>query len=183
MNDAKGQKEPERFADHVGDDLEVVFELEGRQIFTSVSIGIAVSGPKYKTAGEILRDADIAMYYAKETNKRHVVFDEIMHARAVSLLELETDLRLAVERKEFVLYYQPLVNLDDVSLLGFEALARWNHPSRGLITPGEFIEVAETTGLVVPMTQMLLRSACEQLTAWKKNGTADREQKKDVDAG
>lgn len=174
LNDAKGQKEPERFADHVGDDLEVVFELEGRQIFTSVSIGIAVSGPKYKTAGEILRDADIAMYYAKETNKRHVVFDEIMHARAVSLLELETDLRLAVERKEFVLYYQPLVNLDDVSLLGFEALARWNHPSRGLITPGEFIEVAETTGLVVPMTQMLLRSACEQLTAWKKNGTADR---------
>ena len=174
LNDAKGRKEPERFADHVGDDLEVVFELEGRQIFTSVSIGIAVSGPKYKTAGEILRDADIAMYYAKETNKRHVVFDEIMHARAVSLLELETDLRLAVERKEFVLYYQPLVNLDDVSLLGFEALARWNHPSRGLITPGEFIEVAETTGLVVPMTQMLLRSACEQLTAWKKNGTADR---------
>ena len=174
LNGIKGQKEAERFAQTVGHEIEIVFELEGRQIFTSVSIGIAIGSPRYKSADELLRDADIAMYYAKETNQRHVLFDQIMHARAVSLLELETDLRLAVERNEFELYYQPLVNLDDVSLMGFEALARWNHPSRGLITPGEFIDVAETTGLIVPITNVLLRSACEQLTAWKKSGAAER---------
>lgn len=168
----KNQREAEDFADLVAREMELVFELEGRQIFTSVSIGIALGTSRYKYADELLRDADIAMYYAKETNKSHVVFDQIMHARAVTLLELETDLRLAVERNEFELYYQPLVNLDDVSLMGFEALVRWNHPSRGLITPGEFIEVAETTGLMIPMTVGLLRAACEQLAKWKKIGIA-----------
>lgn len=172
LQKVKNQREAEDFADLIGREMEMVFELEGRQIFTSVSIGIALGSPRYKHADELLRDADIAMYYAKETNKSHVVFDQIMHARAVTLLELETDLRLAVERNEFELYYQPLVNLDDVSLMGFEALVRWNHPSRGLITPGEFIEVAETTGLMIPMTIGLLRSACGQLAKWKADGIA-----------
>jgi diguanylate cyclase (GGDEF)-like protein len=172
LDEIKGQKEAERFAEAVAEEMAVVFDLDGRQIFTSVSIGIAIGTRRYKNADEILRDADIAMYYAKEMNKGHVVFDQIMHARAVTLLELETDLRLAVERNEFELYYQPLVNLDDVSLLGFEALARWNHPSRGLVTPGEFIDVAETTGLMIPMTEILLRSACEQVARWKKEGLA-----------
>lgn len=172
LDRVKNQKEAEDFAEFVAREMETVFELEDRQIFTSVCIGIAIGGPRYNSADEVLRDADIAMYYAKETNKRCVVFDQIMHARAVSLLELETDLRLAVERNEFELYYQPLVDLDDVSLMGFEALARWNHPSRGLITPGEFIEVAETTGLIVPMTIGLLRAACEQAAKWKASGIA-----------
>jgi diguanylate cyclase (GGDEF)-like protein len=161
------------FAERVSDNLAVAFDLDGRQIFTSVSIGIAIGHPRYKDAEELLRDADIAMYYAKETNKRQVIFDQIMHARAVSLLELETDLRFAVERNEFELYYQPLVNLDDVSLMGFEALVRWNHPSRGLITPTEFISVAESTGLIVPMTDRLLRSACEQMARWQRDGLAN----------
>ncbi|MEO5857736.1 MAG: EAL domain-containing protein [Pyrinomonadaceae bacterium] len=174
LNQLDHPQAAEVFAEQVAAEMEAVFELDGRQIFTSVSIGIAISGTRYSNAGELLRDADIAMYYAKETNKSYVVFDQIMHARAVSLLELETDLRLAVERDEFELYYQPLVNLDDVSLMGFEALVRWNHPSRGLITPGEFIEVAETTGLIVPMTKILLRSACEQLAKWKEDGVAER---------
>lgn len=172
LRDIPNQKDAETFADRVADELSRAFELEGRQIFTSVSIGIATSAARYDNADEILRDADIAMYYAKETNKSFVVFDQIMHARAVSLLELETDLRLALERDEFELFYQPLVNLDDVSLMGFEALVRWNHPSRGLITPGEFIEVAETTGLMIPMTVGLLRSACEQARSWKEGGIA-----------
>lgn len=158
------------FAERVCNELEVAFDLEGRQIFTSVSIGIAIGHPRYSSAEELLRDADIAMYYAKETNKKCVIFDQIMHARAVTLLELETDLRLALERDEFELYYQPLVSLDDVRLMGFEALVRWNHPSRGLITPGEFIEVAETTGLLIPMTVGLLRSACEQAARWRAAG-------------
>jgi len=160
----------ERAADQVG----LAFDLDNRQIFLSVSIGIAISDPRYKDADELLRDADIAMYCAKETNKNYVIFGQIMHARAVSLMELETDLRFAVERNEFELYYQPLVNLDDVSVMGFEALVRWNHPNRGLITPGEFISVAESTGLIIPMTIRLLRSACEQVVKWKDQGLADR---------
>jgi diguanylate cyclase (GGDEF)-like protein len=150
------------------------YDLLGRQVFATASLGIAVSDDRYHNAEEILRDADIAMYNAKETGKACIVFDQIMHARAVSLLELETDLRLAVERNEFELFYQPIVSLDDASLLGFEALIRWNHPSRGLITPGEFIDTAESTGLMIPMTLMVLRTACDQLTRWKRARIAPR---------
>ncbi len=150
------------------------YELHGRHVFASASIGIAISDDRYNEAQEILRDADIAMYNAKETNKPCIVFDQIMHARAVSLLELETDLRLAVERNEFELYYQPIVSLADATVLGFEALIRWNHPSRGLITPGEFIDTAESTGLMIPMTLNVLRTACGQLTRWKRARIAPR---------
>lgn len=150
------------------------YELLGRHVFASASLGIAVSDDRYQDAEEILRDADIAMYNAKENAKPSVVFDQIMHARAVSLLELETDLRLAVERNEFELFYQPIVSLDDATLLGFEALIRWNHPSRGLITPGEFIDTAESTGLMIPMTLNVLRTACHQLTRWKRARIAPR---------
>jgi EAL domain-containing protein (putative c-di-GMP-specific phosphodiesterase class I) len=110
------------------------------------------------------------MYYAKENGKKFVVFDQIMHARAVSLLELETDLRLGLERDEFELFYQPLVDLSDMRLIGFEALVRWNHPSRGLVTPGEFISVAESTGLIIPMTVQLLRKACKRAASWIADG-------------
>ena len=168
----KDAKTAVAYAEKVWDEISAGFELDGRQIFTSVSIGIALGHSFYKDPDELLRDADIAMYYAKETKKRYVIFDQIMHARAVSLLELETDLRLGVERDEFELFYQPLVNLDNVNLSGFEALVRWNHPSRGLITPGEFISVAESTGLIVPMTMKLLRAACRQAVEWKDQGLA-----------
>ena len=150
------------------------YELLGRHVFASASLGIAISDDRYQGAEEILRDADIAMYNAKETNKSCVVFDQIMHARAVSLLELETDLRLAIERNEFELFYQPIVSLRDATLLGFEALIRWNHPSRGLITPNEFIDTAESTGLMIPMTLQVLRTACSQLTKWKRTRLAPR---------
>lgn len=150
------------------------YDLLGRHVFTTASVGIAISDDRYAGAEELLRDADIAMYNAKETGKNCVVFDQIMHARAVSLLELETDLRLAVEKKEFELYYQPIVSLVDASLLGFEALIRWNHPSRGLVTPGEFIDTAESTGLMIPMTLQVLRTACDQLTRWKRARLAPR---------
>ena len=167
LPDIEDPKQAVRFAENVSNAMSAGFDLDGRQIFTSVSVGIALGHSFYKDPDEILRDADIAMYYAKETKKPYVIFDQIMHARAVSLLELETDLRLGVERGEFELFYQPVVDLDNVSLNGFEALARWNHPSRGLITPGEFISVAESTGVVVPMTMKLLRSACEQAVEWR----------------
>lgn len=170
ISKVEDQAETVLIAEEINQEFSAAFDLEGRQIYTSASIGIALGSTRYLRADEILRDADIAMYYAKETGKSYVIFDQIMHARAVSLLELETDLRLAVERNEFELFYQPLVDLDDVNLIGFEALVRWNHPSRGLITPGEFIQVAETTGLMIPMTYLLLRSACEQLAKWRATG-------------
>ncbi|HMQ04816.1 MAG TPA: EAL domain-containing protein [Pyrinomonadaceae bacterium] len=150
------------------------YDLLGRHVFASASLGIAISDDRYNNAEELLRDADIAMYNAKETSKSYVIFDQIMHARAVSLLELETDLRLAVERNEFELFYQPIVNLGDATLVGFEALIRWNHPSRGLITPGEFIDTAESTGLMIPMTLTVMRTACQQMTRWKRARLAPR---------
>lgn len=169
------ESEAVAIAEAVYERSSAAYSIDGRQIFTSVSIGIAISSERYRSAEEVLRDADIAMYYAKENGKRVVVFDQIMHARAVSLLELETDLRLAVERNEFEPYYQPLVELADLRLMGFEALARWNHPSRGLVTPGEFITVAESTGLIVPMTMLLLKKACGQAAEWIRNGVAPSE--------
>ncbi len=161
-------------ANWIATQVALPYKLLGRHVFASASLGIAISDDRYSNAEELLRDADIAMYNAKETNKGWVIFDQIMHARAVSLLELETDLRLAVERNEFELFYQPIVNLGDASLIGFEALIRWNHPSRGLITPGEFIDTAESTGLMIPMTLTVLRTACQQLTRWKRARIAPR---------
>ncbi len=157
----------EDFAAIVCRSLAHPFELTDRQLFTSVSVGIAIADDRYSEPEDLIRDADIAMYCAKETAQSVIVFDKIMHARAVSLLQLETDLRLAVARSEFELYYQPIVDMDDVSLMGFEALVRWNHPNRGLITPNEFISVAENTGLLIPMTDLLLREACRQLYQWQ----------------
>src|SRR5207237_4881485 len=107
------------------------------------------------------------MYYAKENQKEFVIFDPKMHTRAVTLLQLETDLRYAVERGELEMYYQPIIGLDEVKLEGFEALVRWNHPTRGLVPPVEFIPVAEDTGLIIPMTLWILRTSCIQLVEWQ----------------
>lgn len=173
LTNIENENEAVDLAERIGHKVSAPYDIDGRQIFTSVSIGIAVGNERYRKPDEVLRDADIAMYYAKETSQSFVIFDQIMHARAVSLLELETDLRLAVERDEFELFYQPLVSLTDGSVMGFEALVRWNHPSRGLITPGEFISVAENTGIIVPMTIQLLKRACRQMVAWIEVGSAE----------
>lgn len=164
----KSEREAERYAETIISALSDSFDIDGRSIFTKASAGIAISGKRYKSPEEILRDADIALYHAKETGRDIVVFDTIMHERAVKLLEIETDLRFAFERNEFVLYYQPIIDLDAMELAGFEALVRWNHPCRGLVTPQEFISVAEASGLIQPITIKLLRSACEQLAAWNR---------------
>jgi diguanylate cyclase (GGDEF) domain len=143
------------------------FNIDGRQIFTSVSIGIAHGPGNYSRAEEVLRDADIAMYYAKDGSKGFVEFDNDMHERAVLLHQLETDLRAAVARREFEVFYQPIVDLADARLSGFEALVRWRHPTRGLVSPMEFIPAAESTGLIVPMTEQIMRQACRQLVEWR----------------
>ncbi len=155
--------------------LEAPFSLSGHEVYTTASIGIALSSTGYEHPENILRDADTAMYRAKAQGKaRYEVFDKVMHARAVDLLQLENDLRRAIERDEFRVYYQPIVALETGQLHGFEALVRWQHPERGLVGPTEFITVAEDTGLIVPLSRWVLREACRQLCQWQWQAPANR---------
>jgi diguanylate cyclase (GGDEF)-like protein/PAS domain S-box-containing protein len=144
------------------------FDLSGHEVFTSVSIGIALSVTGYEEPETVLRDADIAMYRAKSGGRaRYELFDGEMHARAVALLRLETDLRRAIEREEFEIHYQPIVTLEGGSVAGFEALVRWRHPQRGLVSPNEFLPVAEEAGLIAQIDWWVLQRACRQLAAWQ----------------
>ena len=143
------------------------FLIGQREVFSSVSIGIAIGNKEYTEADEILRDADIAMYHAKEIEKGISVFNRSMHTRALTLLQIETDLRRAIERHELCAFYQPIIELKSMKLSGFEALIRWNHPERGLVSPGEFIPISEDTNLIIPMTLWMLRHTCEQMVQWQ----------------
>jgi EAL domain-containing protein (putative c-di-GMP-specific phosphodiesterase class I) len=145
--------------------------LEGHTVFVSASIGIRLSGMDQQSAGDVLRDADIAMYYAKISGKaRHKMFDVSMRDHAVERIELENDMRRALERnaegKEFFLCYQPIVSLGDGKVTGFEALARWRHPLKGFISPRVFIPIAEETGLIYDLGRWVMFEACRQIQAW-----------------
>jgi EAL domain-containing protein (putative c-di-GMP-specific phosphodiesterase class I) len=140
------------------------------ELYPSVSVGIALSSLGYQTVEEIMRDADTAMYHAKNTGRaRFVVFDTEMHKKAIDLLRLDSDLRRAIDQQQLELYYQPIVSLQEKKLVGFEALLRWNHPENGLISPDVFIPMAEETNLIYQIGQWLLSEACQQLSQWKAN--------------
>jgi diguanylate cyclase (GGDEF)-like protein/PAS domain S-box-containing protein len=145
------------------------FRAQGHEVFVTMSLGITVgAGGDYDRPEDVLRDADTAMYGAKSSGKaRDAVFDQDMHDRAVALLQLETDLRRAIERCEFEIHYQPIVSLDTGKIDAFEALLRWRHPRRGLLHPYGFVPVAEDTGLIVPIGWWVLHEACSQLAEWQ----------------
>lgn len=142
--------------------------MEGHQVFMSASIGIALSANAYEQPEELFRQADIALLRAKRrASNRYALFDVTMHQQTVKLLQLENELRQGLARQEFQVYYQPIVSLKTGQLSGFEALIRWQHPTRGLIAPGQFLLAAEETGLIVPMGQWVLGVACRQIKAWQ----------------
>lgn len=167
LEDVRDGADAAQVAERLQREIRRPVTLDGQDVFTSASIGIALSAAAYERAEDILRDADIAMYRAKaKGGSRHEVFDPAMYARAVALLKMETDLRRAIDRGEFAVHYQPIVSLRDGRIAGFEALVRWNHPHRGLVLPMEFIRMAEETALVVDIDRWVLREACRQLQEW-----------------
>ncbi len=157
--------------------LEIVsepFMIGAHEVFATTSIGIALSSSATEKPEDILRDADIAMYRAKAAGRaRYEVFDQEMHRNAVKLLAIETDLRRALERNDFVMHYQPIVALDSGRIVGFEGLVRWNHAERGLVGPEQFIAIAEETGLIVPLCWLSLRQACDQTRRWQEEFPID----------
>ncbi|HET9050133.1 MAG TPA: EAL domain-containing protein [Candidatus Dormibacteraeota bacterium] len=171
------QSETEAFAiaERIQQALTAPFDLDGAGVVLTASIGIAMTSGDAEAATTLIRNADAAMYRAKERGRAGwLLFDDAIHRRAVQRLQTEVSLRASLETGDFRLYYQPMVDADRDGLAGFEALARWRHPSRGLLMPSEFIPLAEETGLIEPLGAWVLREACAQAQRWRVRGEADR---------
>lgn len=174
LDDIKDPSDAIRVASRIQDALAAPFTFNSQEVFSSASIGIVLSTAGRDRAEDLLRDADIAMCRAKTAGKaRCEVFDAEMHSQAVDRLRLEREMRAAIARGEFLVHYQPIVQLESGRITGFEALARWQHPERGLLLPGEFIDIAEQTGLIVPMNRWLLREICQQARVWHARYPSD----------
>lgn len=169
LDEMKDNSDAIRVSERVQQSLKKPFHIQGQEVFCTVSIGIALSTTGYEHPDEVVRDADTAMNRAKALGKaRHEMFDRAMHTQSAHRLQVETDLRKALERNEFMVRYQAIVSLEDHQLSGFEALIRWQHPKRGMVNPDEFISLAEETGLIINMDHWVMREACRQTLAWEK---------------
>jgi len=169
VDDIADASDAVRVAERLRSTLEKPFNIEGHQLFTSATVGIAVSTTGYRSAEEILRDATTALHRAQvETTTSCELFDPGMRDRAVARLQLETDLRNGVKDEAFVVHYQPIISLETGRIAGFEALVRWRHPTRGLVAPLEFIQVAEDTGMIVQIGRLTLAESCRQMVIWQR---------------
>jgi diguanylate cyclase (GGDEF)-like protein len=171
LNDVKDISIATRVAERTKIALQKPFYIDGHELYTSASIGIALSASGYNNAEDILRDADSAMYRAKSSGRGcFKIYDDAMHKTVTERLQLESELRIAVEREEFMVYYQPIVSVKDGRIAAAEALLRWNHPQHGIISPMEFIPIAEETGLISDIGEWILREACRQNKEWLDSG-------------
>jgi diguanylate cyclase (GGDEF)-like protein/PAS domain S-box-containing protein len=167
LDGVAGERDAVRFADELGRALRPPLHLEGHELFVTASIGIALSDESHLRAMDLLRDAITAMHRAKEDGAtRHELFDPEMNARAKERLQLEADLHHALDRRQFLLHYQPIIDFKSGELSGFEALLRWQHHERGLVRPDVFIPIAEETGLILPLGAWVLEEACRQACEW-----------------
>jgi diguanylate cyclase (GGDEF)-like protein len=166
--DGASETEAADIASRIGGAVAVTFSIDDQDVYTTASIGIACARGQYADAGEILRDAATAMYRAKAAGKaRAELFHDSMRVQAVERMQIEMDLRRAIEREQLHLVYQPIVAMSDRSLAGFEALLRWRHPARGLIPPSTFIPIAEETGSILEIGDWVLDRVCRDLTEWR----------------
>ena len=167
LDDISDVSDTLRVADRIQAQLATPFQCGSQEVFTSGRIGIALSTTGYEAAEDALRDATLALHRVKSgTAVRHEVFDPAMHRRAHARMELETDLRWAMEREEFRVFYQPIVSLEDGTITRVEALVRWEHPRRGLLEPSEFLSVAEETGMIIPLGSWVLEQSCRHMREW-----------------
>lgn len=174
LNDSSSAMEAGKIAGKIHKKISEPFSISGNSIFTEINVGVAPFDSEYETPEEILRDADIAMHYAKETGSGVAVFDKNLRARFLDKITLESDLRFAIKRGELSMHYQPLISLKDGGLVGFEALLRWHHAKRGFISPAQFIPIAEDSGLIIPITGWILDQTCKQIAKWQQLAAANR---------
>ncbi len=170
LEEIKGVNDATRIARRIQQELAKPVSLQGHEIFTTASIGIALTTSVYERPDDLLRDAETAMYRAKADGRAcYRIFDADMHARSLSVLRLETELRQAIDRKEFQVNYQPVISLKSGKMVAVEALLRWLHPERGMILPAEFIPMAEETGLIISLDEWVLQESCEQAKRWQES--------------
>jgi diguanylate cyclase (GGDEF)-like protein/PAS domain S-box-containing protein len=169
LEDIEESSYASKVAERLQQELKRPFVIDGKEVYAPASLGVVLNTKEYDYPEDIIRDADAAMYHAKEKGRaQYKVFDKKLHEKALHLLQRETDLRKAIDSKEFINHYQPIVSLKTRSVVGFEALARWNHPQLGLIYPDSFISIAEETGLIIPITRLVVQEACRDLKAWQE---------------
>lgn len=168
LNDLKSPEEAKRYARKIHQKLTQPFSLNGHKIFTDVQIGISPFDFEHQKPEDILRDADIAMHFAKERELPFAVFDKDLRSKVLETIKLESHLRFALEKNELSMFYQPLISLKDGGIIGFEALLRWHHPTFGFVSPAQFIPIAEDSGQIIHITNWILEQTTQQIAKWQK---------------